>query len=341
LFKLGYAGKSELDRTRLEFLQAEGTYAAKMNRLKTEQASLDKKQTYEQQMSLLQLEGTLKTAQRKVLQVDRDNEAQLAQAKAALTAANESLKKEEERLARFRDQVDKCKIYAPDEGMVAYAISNSYLREEIREGAVIRPRQPILYLPNLKKMQVKTSVHESVLDEIQSDLPATVRVDAFPDRTYSGTIKSVAVMPEQSGWLSSDTKVYETIVTIPDEVDQLKPGMTAVVEIHVVELKEVLTVPVQAIVQVQKETWCYVDVNGSLTRRPITPGRNNDKFVEIKDGLAVGERVVLNPMAIADESNRPDQPDPKSPVAEPATDKPSTTDKPSDKSPSSGRPRTA
>jgi hypothetical protein len=94
-------------------------------------------------------------------------------------------------------------------------------------------------------------------------------------------------------------------------------------------------------VQVQKETWCYVDVNGSLTRRPITPGRNNDKFVEIKDGLAVGERVVLNPMAIADESNRPDQPDPKSPVAEPATDKPSTTDKPSDKSPSSGRPRTA
>ena len=43
----------------------------------------------------------------------------------------------------------------------------------------------------------------------------------------------MAVLPDPGGWLSSDTKVYKTVVTIDEEVDQIKPGMTAVVEIHI------------------------------------------------------------------------------------------------------------
>src|SRR5690606_12772589 len=126
----------------------------------------------------------------------RDNEAKLAQAKAAMDSANESLKKQEELLARYRDYVDKCKIYAPQDGMVAYATGESWRREEIREGAAIRPRQVIMTLPNLENMQVKTAVHESVLDKIHKGLKTTIKVDAFPDRTYSGTVDTVAVLPD-------------------------------------------------------------------------------------------------------------------------------------------------
>ncbi|MCU0874641.1 MAG: hypothetical protein MUE50_20100, partial [Pirellulaceae bacterium] len=64
LFKLGYAGKSELERSRLDFLQAEGQYAAKMNKLQTQLAGLEKLQTYEQQMKALALQGKLETARR-------------------------------------------------------------------------------------------------------------------------------------------------------------------------------------------------------------------------------------------------------------------------------------
>ena len=305
LYKLGYAGKSELDRTRLDYLQAEGQFAAKVNKLKTQLATYQKKERYEREMEELKLRGKLETAKRKVVQVKRNNEAQLAQAEAALKAANESLKKEEELLQRYREQLEKCKIYAPQDGMVAYTIPYSrYYQVEIREGTPIRPRQKILSLPNLEKMQVKTSVHESVLDQIKPGQKATIRVDAFPDRVYEGTVQSVAVLPEQSRYLSSETKVYETIVTIDQSVEQLKPGMTAVVEIHVDHLKDVVTVPVQAVVQIGEDTWCYVDVDGTLERRPIKLGRSNDKFVEIRTGLATGERVVLNPMAIAEASER-------------------------------------
>ncbi len=155
-------------------------------------------------------------------------------------------------------------------------------------------------------MQVKTSVHESVLDQIRPDLRALIRVDAFPDRVYQGTVKSVAVLPDQGGWFSPDTKVYKTIVTIDEEVEQLKPGMTAVVEIDVDRLTDVLTLPIQAIVQVAKHTYCFVDVAGTPERRTVTLGRTNDKFIQVTEGLNEGDRVVLNPMAIVDETEEGD-----------------------------------
>ncbi len=307
LFKLGYAGKSELDRIRLDFLQAEGQFAAKVNRLKTQMSSLDKLQDYELDMESLRLHGKLETARRNLEQVKRNNEALVAQSQALLDAANQALAKEEERLARYREQLEKCKIYAPQDGMVAYAVSSSrYSREDIREGVAVRQRQRLLTLPVLTQMQVRTAVHESVLDQIRPGLRTTVRVDAFADRVYRGSVKSVAVLPDPGGYFSSDTKVYETLVTIDEEVQQLKPGMTAVVEIHVDRLVNVISIPVQAVVQVQKQSWCYVDQQGTPIRRPLKLGRSNDKFVEILDGLAEGDRVVLNPMAIFDESEQSD-----------------------------------
>ncbi len=303
LFKLGYANKSELDRISYDYLRAENEFATRVNRLKTQMASLTKLQTYDLNMQSLQLHGRLETARRRLEQVRRNNEALTAQSQAALDAANQALDKEEERLERYRDQLEKCRIYAPQDGMVAYAVSASrWNRVEIREGATVRQRQHLLSLPNLNQMQVKTAVHESVVDQIEPGLSATVRLDAFADRTYRGSVRSVAVLPDPGGFLSSDTKVYETVVTIDEEVQQLKPGMTAVVEIHVDRLRDVISIPVQAVVQIENETWGYVEQNGLPMRRPFRLGRSNEKFVEIVEGLEVGERVVLNPMAIFDET---------------------------------------
>ena len=94
--------------------------------------------------------------------------------------------------------------------------------------------------------------------------------------------------------------MYETVVTIDDEVEQLKPGMTAMVEIHIDKVEDVLTVPVQAVQQKEKETFLYVERGGRVERQDIEVGRTNDKFVEIKTGLGEGDRVVLNPLAVVE-----------------------------------------
>lgn len=293
LYKLGYRNKGELAAARLSALSAEQDLARLMS-------LRSKKVDYEYQMQKLELTGKLQTAERRLEQVVRDNDAVLSQAKAKLDAANQALEKEDERLARYQEHLDNCKIYAPSDGMVAYAVSNDRWRrgQEIAEGVAVRERQHILSIPNLREMQVKTAIHESVVDRAEAGMDVIVRIDAFPELSYRGTVDSVSVLPDPSGWLNSDTKVYTTIVKINEEVSGLKPGMTAVVEIQVDHLQDVVAIPVQAVVQIDDQNWCHVRSGSGLERRPVKLGLTNDKFVQIVEGLAEGEEVVLNPMAL-------------------------------------------
>ncbi len=193
-------------------------------------------------------------------QVEVENDALLAQAKAWMDSAELSLKREEERLARYREQLEKCKIYAPQDGMVAYHVDSNHWGQStsIAEGRAVRNQQQLMSIPDLTHMQVKTAVHESVVDRVKAGISATIRVDAFPDRIYHGKVESVAVLPDPGGWLSSDTKVYQTTVTLDEEVTGLKPGMTAVVELHIDHLQNVSSSPYRPLCSGETRTWCYV-----------------------------------------------------------------------------------
>lgn len=299
LFKLGYAGKSEMDRSVLSYLQAEGAYAAKLNRLQTQLASLEKLNTFDKEMQKLELEGKLSTAQQNLKQVQVTNKAKMAQMQGLLSTRTEQLQKEEERLKRFQQQLDKCKIYAPQEGMIAYATPQSSRDSEVGEGVPVRPRQHILSIPNLRHMQVETSVHESDLDRMQVGLKVAITVDAFPDLTYGGTVKSVAVLPERNYY--SDAKSYKTVITIDEDVYSIKPGMTAVCEIKVDRLSQVNAVPIQALVQREGLNWLYVSSGSGLTRRQVDIGTNNDQYVVIDKGVEQGDLVILNPASVRDD----------------------------------------
>ncbi len=236
-------------------------------------------------------------------QVKNDNDSLAEQALAAKNEAESTEVKEQERLERLKQQLVNCKIYAPHSGMAVY-VRDRRGNSEIAEGATVRERQDILTLPDLSSMQVRTQVHEAVLDQVRAGLPATVRVDAFPGSVYPAVIDKVAVVPSSDGWFSGSVKTYETIVKIEQEVENLKPGMTAVVDIHVDRIPNVFTVPVQAVVQIDRDNWCYVDSGRGVERRDIKIGRSNARFVHVEEGLAAGDRVVLNPMDVMDERER-------------------------------------
>ena len=293
LKKLGYRSKGDLQAARLAALSADKEVASAVS---TRKELVD----YTYRKNKMQLDGAVASAKRALIQVGRDNKAMLLQAKASKDEADRALAKEEEKLAKYQKQLVKTKIYAPHDGMATYAVERDR-QTHVGEGKTVRERQRIITLPDLNSMEVKTGVHESVLDWIQEGLSATITIDAFPDRKYKGSVKSVAVLADPGEWHSSDVKVYTTVVTIDESVERLRPGMSAVVDIHVERVKDVLSVPVQAIVQIAKDNWCYVDANGSVEIRRVTVGKTNDKFVEIREGLEEGDRVVLNPMALVEE----------------------------------------
>lgn len=296
LYDLGYKSKGDLSAAKLALLKADAELAGQMARSR-------QLQVYTYRAEKINRQGKLDTAIKNREQVMRNNESALAEAQAMKDNADNAYAKEKERFERYTAQKAKCTIRAPQDGMVAYATEEGRWNRSavIEEGAFVRERQEILSIPDLTRMQVNMAVHESVLDQVSAGLRATVRVDAFSDRIYNGTVASVAVLPDQGGWLSSDTKVYKTIVTIDEEVTQLKPGMTAVVEIDIEQLENVLSVPIQAIVQRADKNWCYLQIAGRPERREVKLGKTNDKFVEIQEGLAEGDIVVLNPMSLVQE----------------------------------------
>ncbi|QDT10877.1 efflux RND transporter periplasmic adaptor subunit [Planctomycetes bacterium K23_9] len=307
LFKLGYRGKSDLEQSRLKYLQAEDKLASSLNQIKTFHGNRRKLDRFERLMEEKRLQGAVDTADRSIQQVINDNKSLLEQALAAKNEAINTETKEKERLERMQAQLVNCKIYAPHSGMVVYKRERRG-NTEIMEGAMVRERQDILTLPDLSKMKVKTQVHEAALDQIRPGLPASIRVDAFPDRTYRGVVEKVGVVPTSSGgWYGSGgVKTYETEVRLFDEVESLKPGMTAVVDMHVDRIEDILAVPVQSIIQTDGETWCYIEGENGVIRKPVQIGRSNDKFVHVQEGIAPGDLVVLNSMDIYEQQN--DQP---------------------------------
>jgi HlyD family secretion protein len=299
LYDRGYRGRGDLDQSMYRLLQAEDSMEKARNVLATSVSAQRRLEQYEREMALKTLQGALATAERALQQTQVDNESLLSQALAAKNGAEKSLQKEEEKLDRYRLMISKCKITAPHDGMAVYVMDEDD-DEVIAEGAYVYERQRLFTLPNLASMQVKTSVHESVLLDIHAGLPATISVDAFADRRYRGSVKSVLSVPKQSSWLAADIKVYETIVTIDEPVSDIKPGMTAVVEIELEPLRNVVAVPVQAVVVMGQDNWCYVQAGEGIERRDVRLGRTNHELVHVLEGLNEGDNVVLNPLSVMD-----------------------------------------
>jgi hypothetical protein len=148
-------------------------------------------------------------------------------------------------------------------------------------------------------MQVKVAVHESRVDQIRRGMRARIRIQ---DREFQGTVTSISNQPESTNFFAANVKEYSTIVKIDGNPQGLRPGMTAEVEILVEHLKDVLSLPVAAVVEQGGTFVCWVKTPEGTQRRPLVMGISNQKFVQIMDGVAEVEQVVLNPRAMFEDA---------------------------------------
>ena len=228
-------------------------------------------------------------------------------AEAKMASERAAFDLEQARLERLQEQLDKCVILAPDDGMVVYANDSEASRRGnsqtamVEEGSLMRERQNILRLPDLNQMQVKCTVHESKVDSLQRGMRARIRIQ---DRDYQGTVTSVSSQAEPSNWFSGTVKEYGTVVSIDSDPQGLRPGMTAAVEILVAHMQNVLSVPVQAVVERGGKFYCWVSGATGYEKRPVILGVSNNTRIEIKDGLAEGDTVLLNPRAVVEEARQ-------------------------------------
>ena len=171
-------------------------------------------------------------------------------------------------------------------------------RPDIREGATVREDQVLLLIPDLDDMQVKVGIHEAKIDQVKPGLPARVELQ---DRTLDGEVLSVASMAEPAGWWNGNMVKYETIIKL-DTQSGLKPGMSANVEIFLAQYKDVLTIPVAAVVEQEGQFFCWVKTDSGTQRRELDLGDSDDQFLVVDGGVKEGDEVVLNPLAYIEQA---------------------------------------
>lgn len=267
------------------------------------------KQNYAKALfDVAQEKGALKVFEQYVAPKElRALEGQVLADTAVLNYQDTRLKRNLDRLAKLEEQVELCTIRAPHDGYVIYA-NNPRRGIVIEAGMSVRERQDLFYLPDLNNMEVVAHLHESIVDQVQTGLRATVNLEGAPEARLSGYVKKVTPIPEYD-W-RSDVRYFEGLVKLDSmsRVD-LKPGMTAHVEIYLEPRSNVLTVPIEAVTQEEGQDYCYVAREDGLERRKIELGQATDSLLEVAEGLREGEQVVLNPVlaeVAGDTSEGPD-----------------------------------
>ena len=231
-------------------------------------------------------------------------------AKADEFSKQSSFTLEQTKEKKLERQIEKCTLRAPGDGIVVFANDPGRMGGQqsiqIEEGASVRERQKIFSLPDTSKMRVNTKIHESMVDRVIPGLRALVRVDAAANELIKGQVVSVAPMADANNQFASDIKVYTTFVAIEGDTAKLnlRPGMSAQVEILVKELDDVLSVPVQSILEFKSKDYVFIKDGDGFHREEITIGISNDQHVEVKKGLKAGDVVALNPNTLLTDEER-------------------------------------
>lgn len=228
-------------------------------------------------------------------------ESNLRASKARLASFDASLRLEQTRLEREREQLKNCSIKAEIGGMVIFpSMADWKSAPDIEEGAVVREQQTLLVIPDVSQMQVKVGIHESKVDRLSVGMSAVVELQ---ETKLVGTVSEIAEVTKPAGWWTGNLVKYDTIIKLK-QTEGLKPGMSAVVDVVLAEHHDVLTVPVTAILESGSQFFCWVETSGRVQRRVVELGDTNDEFTIVTAGIAEGDAVVLDPLAYVAEAQQ-------------------------------------
>jgi multidrug efflux pump subunit AcrA (membrane-fusion protein) len=229
------------------------------------------------------LEQKIKSYQLKKIQIATDIRSQ----KYSLQNQEKLVKNLESFLAQFR-------ITAPSDGMVIY--KKDRMGGKRKAGSSINPFDNVIAtVPDLSTMLSKLYVSEIEVTKVVPGEPAVITVDAFPDKSYTGTVISVANIGEVLP--NSDAKMFEVMIRVNGSDMTLRPDMTTWNKIILKTIPDAVYVPLEC-VQAGSDSVQFV-YKKNKTRQVVVVGELNDKHAVIKQGLEEGTMVFLVPPADA------------------------------------------
>jgi HlyD family secretion protein len=255
-------------------------------------------ETYEKHVLPALLESGRAKVQNTALitqQTEQGGKYKVAKVNASLLQVKGILQTKQSALAKAKYKLAQTEIKAPFAGIVIhYKTFRNGEKRKPREGDSVFMNQPILYLPDVSKMTIKTQAREVDLHKIKLGQQGRIVVDAYPNANLTGELTFIGSLATAEDSKKSFEKYFQVHFQVNEEDYRLRPGMTCRISIQVESLVDAISVPVQAVFMDKQKRFCYVRKEmGGFEKRFVTTGRQNIEFVEILEGLHVGDQVSL------------------------------------------------
>ncbi len=212
-------------------------------------------------------------------------------------------------LASMRDSLSKSELRAPISGRVTGL--KALKGETAIPGQSNLPGAMLMVISDMSEIIAEIKVNESEVVRTRVGQTAQVMVESFPGRVFPGKVYEVATASEKIG---QDANMYLVKVALDmtsQDVTSLRPGMSARAVVLTNEAKGVLRVPLQSVLEregtmedAQKKgllspegrNIAFVVKDGRAAERTVKTGIANTQFLEVKDGLQEGEKVLTGPV---------------------------------------------
>ena len=264
--------------------------------------------------SLTSSESDLKYAQqnfnriKQLYDVKAATEVAYEEAVNRLTQAETALANAKANLHQAQVNLSYAEIYSPIDGII--------LDRSVEQGQTVAAsfNTPTLFTiaNDLKKMQVEADVDEADIGRVHVGQQVRFTVDAYNSDTFAGLVKQIRLKPT----VTNNVVTYKVIIEAPNPDEKLYPGMTANVTI-VTQTETGLVVPVEALyftptlevfahfkmkhqypIQGQMsgftEKTVWLQMPDSIVAKKIKTGLTDDIHTIVKEGLTLGETVILS-----------------------------------------------
>ncbi len=178
-------------------------------------------------------------------------------------------------------------------------VNGIVLEKKALEGMRFMPGEVLYQIADLSSVWVVADVFEQDIGLVRVGSKAQIKLNAYPDKPFKGVVS--LVYPT----LNAATRTVPVRMEIANPEGLLKPAMFANVEIPVSGKEEVLTVPVSAVIDSGTRQIVLVQLApGRFDPRVVKIGSRSENFVEVLEGIAEGEQVVISANFLIDaESN--------------------------------------
>jgi HlyD family secretion protein/macrolide-specific efflux system membrane fusion protein len=197
------------------------------------------------------------------------------------------------------DALSYAELRSPIDGVV--------LERNIQPGEMVTPGvaamvdgKPLLVIAQVEKLLVRAELNQIDVARLSPGHRVEVRVDAIPGRTFEGDVYRLAAMARRSERRKDSNLMVFPVDVIVDTrqagADGLRPGMMADITIAIDAHKDVLSLPLEALVREGgKARVRKVDAKGAETLVDVAVGFQNDKVVEVVSGVDEGDRIRVLP----------------------------------------------